>query len=53
MSYPYHMFLWDQRQARDTQRKIEQKRMEAVRPILEARAKAESKAAAMKQGRLF
>ena len=53
MSYPYHMQLWDQRQARSTQRKIEQARMEVVRPILEARAKAESKTVAVKQGRLF
>lgn len=39
--------LWDQRQARSTQRKIEQSRMEAVRPILEARAKAENKVVAV------
>ena len=45
--------LWDQRQARSLQRKIEQARMKVVRPILEARAKAESKPVAVKQGVLF
>ncbi|MCR4303711.1 MAG: hypothetical protein NUV63_05720 [Gallionella sp.] len=53
MSYPYHMRLWDSAQHQAAMRKLAKQRQEAVRPILEARAKAESKAVAVKQGVLW
>ena len=47
------MKAWDQMQHQAALRRINKDRQEAVRQILEARAKAEHKAGAVKQGRLF